>query len=164
MPFCSAPGLMERCHHLPDLTSGADGDRAGLKLGAVGKESISLPTTFSSPHPADLSPSKYKALFFVEKHLRQRGQLGCKGLARDGLLLIKLQETAQQLEWSFPSFQGQGALNSFFFTSKGLKGGAHKGQKGPLCTACAGVYPLCCWCEHASAEALQGPFSAHSAA
>lgn len=69
---------------------------------------------FPLPHPPpllpspDLFPSKHKALLFVEKHLHQRGQLACKQLAGDGLLLIKLQETAQQL----------GSLNGVFLLFK----------------------------------------------
>lgn len=101
------PGLMERSRHLPEQTQQQMGEPGSLTAsGTAGKQHISLPPVLLLP-PILLTffPSKHKALLFGARHLHARRQLALQQLAGDGLLLIKLQETARQLEWGFPSFQ-----------------------------------------------------------
>lgn len=62
--------------------------------GSAGKPRTSLPALLLLPQPPDLFPSQYKAPLFPGRHLHLRRQLVLLQLAGDGLLLIKLQETA----------------------------------------------------------------------
>lgn len=145
----------------PRSEPAADGHRAGLahfKLtrrtfkssGTAGKQRFSLPPVLLlPPHPPDPFPSQHKAPLFGARHLHARRQLALQQLAGDGLLLIKLQETAPQLEWSSPSFQGLGRpkylllyLQTAFIGLK--RGSRQRRERGPLCTACRDMDP-CTW-------------------